>query len=103
MGAQSEGMAVFIGDCGGFRASESRDFAGRRPAFWCRKGATWGITKKEFFAPSKKAVFLHFFEKRLKTLVLINKYGHFIKIAFFVFVPKQVENRVKINIVSNLP
>jgi len=76
---------------------------GRRPAFWCRKRGYLGHYKKRIFRPLKKGGFFALFEKRLKTLVLINKYGHFIKIAFFVFVPKQVENRVKINIVSNLP
>jgi hypothetical protein len=67
-----------------------------------RKRGHLGHYKKRIFHPLEKHGFFALFEKRLNTLVAINKDRHSIYFTFFIFVPKRGENRVKKNIVSNL-
>jgi hypothetical protein len=69
---------------------------------WQKKGLL-GSLKKRIFRPRENDGFFALFEKRHKTPVAINKYGHLVKRGFFVFVPKRVKNRVEKNIVSSLP
>ena len=68
-----------------------------------QKKRALGSLQKNFFQPLNKCCFLAGFEKRQKTPVSINKDRCLVKPAFFIFVPKQVKNRLKKNIVSNLP
>ena len=86
-----------------WRLERGPDLPGRRAAGRCRKRADLDHYKKTFFRPSKNHGFFALFENRQKTLVSVNEDGPSVKVAFFVFLPKQVKNRVEINIVSNLP
>ena len=68
-----------------------------------RKKAYLGHYKKSFFDPSKNAGFLHFLKIAKKHPFRSINTGVSCNSAFFVFVPKRVKNRLKKNIVSNLP
>ncbi len=63
----------------------------------------FGSLQTKFFRRSKKHSFFAVFANRLRTLMPINEYRHLVNFTFFIFVPKQVKNLFKKNIVSNLP
>jgi len=77
--------------------------AGRKAVVRCRKKGQLGHYKKRIFRPLLKCGIFALFENRQKTPASVNKDGHLVKAAFWVFVPKRVKNRVKKNIASNLP
>ena len=66
-----------------------------------KKGPFRSLQKRFFSTPPKNRFFCIF--DNLQTLVLINEYGCLVKAAFFDIAPKRVKNRVKKNIVLNLP
>jgi len=68
-----------------------------------QKKRALGSLQKKYFSALEKDGFFALFENRQKTPVSINKDGRLMKMAFLVFVPKRVKNRLKINIASNLP
>jgi hypothetical protein len=69
----------------------------------CRKKACLSHYKKSIFRPLEKDAFFALSEKRQGTPVSINKDGRLIKTNVLVFIPNQVKNPFKKNIVSNLP
>jgi hypothetical protein len=79
------------------------DWITRTPDFDGRKKAYLGHYKKSFFRPLKKCGSLAVFHNCPTSRVSVNEYGPVENSAVFDFGPKQVQNTLKKNIVSNLP